>query len=214
MTRFGNRRRGDRFRRRFRRFVLVILLAATGWAGGLIWFAGQVPRTPADNTETTDVIVVLTGGTGRLEAGLQLLAAKRAQSLFVSGVARGVDVAALLRVARRSPDNLACCIAVGYKADDTAGNAAETAVWMEQRGSRSLTLVTANYHMPRSLLEFRRAMPTARIVAHPVFPEQFKSDSWWRFRGPAMLLASEYNKFLIARLALGDGVRQLTDRIK
>ncbi len=162
----------------------------------------------------TDAIVVLTGGTGRLETGLQLLSDNRGRSLFVSGVARGVDVAALLRLARRSPENLACCIAVGYQADDTAGNARETAEWMKKQGFASLRLVTANYHMPRSLIEFRRAMPAARIVAHSVFPEQFKGDSWWRFPGTAMLLVSEFNKYLIARMALGDAVKKLTGGVK
>lgn len=184
----------------------MIVIALALWSGGLIWFAAQLPRAvPTDNT-ATDAIVVLTGGTGRLETGLQLLAEKRAERLFVSGVARGVDVAALLRIARRSPGDLACCIAVGYQADDTAGNARETAEWMRMQGFTSLFLVTANYHMPRSLVEFRRAMPKMKIIAYPVFPPKFKSESWWRFPGTAELLASEFNKYLIARLAFGEGL--------
>ena len=72
------------------------------------------------------------------------------------------------------------------------------------RRALPLYLVTANYHMPRSLVVFRRAMPGMKIVAYPVFPPQFKSESWWRFPGTAELLATEFNKYLIARLALDD----------
>jgi uncharacterized SAM-binding protein YcdF (DUF218 family) len=202
MTRSERSRRLGAIRRWLRRIVYMTLVTSVLWTGGLIWFAAQIPRSAPRQVTTTDAIIVLTGGTGRLETGLQLLAEKRAGKLFVSGVARGVDVAALLRIARRSPDDLACCIAVGYHADDTAGNAHETAQWMRKRGFNSLHLVTANYHMPRSLLEFRQAMPAVKILAHPVFPQLFKIDSWWRFPGTAMLLATEFNKYLVAQLAI------------
>ena len=55
----------------------------------------------------------------------------------------------------------------------------------------SLRLVTANYHMPRSLLEFRRAMPALHIVPHPVFPDNFKRDDWWHWRGTFTLVEVE-----------------------
>lgn len=191
---------GRRFRAAtFARLGAVAAGTAIGaWLGGLFWFATKVPQPDALASGRTDAIVVLTGGSGRLATGLRLLAEGRARKLFVSGVARGVDVAALLRVAKRQPRELTCCIFVGYAADNTAGNAGETASWMRVQGYRSLRLVTANYHMPRSLLEFRRAMPGLDIVPHPVFPPGFKLSRWWRWPGTATLLASEYTKFLLA----------------
>ena len=73
---------------------------------------------------------------------------------------------------------------------------------------RSLRLVTAAYHMPRSLLEFRHAMPEIEIVPHPVFPENFKQRDWWRWPGSASLIVREYSKYLVARLrGWVDGVR-------
>ena len=151
--------------------------------------------------------MVLTGGTGRLDTGLQLLEEGLAQQLFVSGVARNVDVSTLLRVAQRKPDELACCISVGYQADDTAGNARETAIWVGAKGFKSIRLVTASYHMPRSLVEFRRALPDLTILPHPVYPPQFKRDQWWLWPGTAALLSSEFNKYVLARLGVsGDGL--------
>ena len=72
---------------------------------------------------------------------------------------------------------------LGHEAINTLGNAHETAQWIRSQGFRSLRLVTAWYHMPRSLLEFDRAMPEIDIVAHPVFPEQVKQERWWTWRG-------------------------------
>ena len=112
------------------------------------------------------------------------------------------DLDELLRVSGNASDEAAnwasCCVVLGHEADNTLGNAQETARWMHSQGFRSLRLVTAWYHMPRSLLEFGRAMPEIDIVAHPVFPEQVKSEHWWAWRGTAMLLISEYAKYLAA----------------
>lgn len=192
---------------RIGRGVLILAVLAGLWIAGLFWFAGQVPRDGPTDTEPADAIVVLTGGSGRLDEGLRLLADGRGRELFVSGVARGVDVTALLRLAQRT-ETLDPRISIGYRADNTAGNARETAAWMQQRGFTSLRLVTATYHMPRSLIEFRRAMPGVRIVPHPVFPPQFKRDRWWAWPGTAMLLAREFTKYLFARVWLSPALLQ------
>ena len=176
--------------------VAVAVLAA--WFAGLLWFATLMPAKVADATAKSDAIVVLTGGSGRLKQGLKLLARERAKKLFVSGVYRGVDVAELLRIGQQSPQELECCVFLGYEADDTRGNAAETAAWMGDQGFESLRLVTATYHMPRSLLEFRRAMPGIEILPHPVFSENFRRADWWLWPGSAGLVVSEYIKYIVA----------------
>jgi len=181
-------------------FVSAVFLA--GWIAGLVWFTGILPAPGPERPGKSDAIVVLTGGSDRLAAGLRLLSEGRGKKLFVSGVYRGVDVAALLRVAQKSPQDVECCVILGYAADNTSGNARETAEWMAREGYTSLRLVTASYHMPRSILEFRRAMPGVTIVPHPVFPERFRQAQWWRWPGTAAIIASEYTKYLLARLRL------------
>ncbi len=180
------------------RLIGIAGSCAVAWLAGLLWFATGLPNSVAEPERVTDAIVVLTGGPGRVHRGLQLLAEKRAQKLFISGVYRGVDVQELLRVSQRSPGDLECCIALGYEADSTRGNARETASWMREQGLRSLRLVTAAYHMPRSLLEFRRVLPDAEIVPHPVFSENAAPRAWWRWPGNAGLIVTEYSKYLIA----------------
>jgi len=175
---------------------------ALAWLAGLVWYATDLPEAPSDPGPATDAIVVLTGGSERLETGLALLRQKLGQRLFVSGVYRGVDVAELLRQARQRQDDVACCIDLGHSADNTIGNAAETAAWMHAEGYHSLRLVTANYHMRRSLLEFRHALPDAVIVPHPVSPGTVRRNGWWRWPGTIQLIASEYIKYLAAHVRL------------
>lgn len=191
------------------RFLFLAILCALLWAAGLVWFAASLPTAVADPTRRTDAVVVLTGGTGRLRQGFELLEQDRAQELFISGVGRGVKVDELLRIDQIAPPELACCVVLGYKAGDTQGNALETAAWMAAQGFESLRLVTAAYHMPRSLLEFRAAMPGAEILPHPVFSRNFRQADWWQWRGSTLLLAKEYNKYLLAwvRNRLLDGAQ-------
>jgi uncharacterized SAM-binding protein YcdF (DUF218 family) len=190
-----------------RALVLVLfgLAVLAAWSAGLVIFVGYIPRAPAVETQATDAIVVLTGGSERLAEGVRLLGLGMAKKLFVSGVHADVDLAQL--VASLPPDavpptdaQLACCVVLGYAAGNTLGNARETAQWMAAQGYTSLRLVTANYHMPRSLLEFRQALPGLIVVPHPVFPPQVKREEWWRWPGTAALMVSEYHKFLFALL--------------
>ncbi len=164
------------------------------WLSGLVWFA--TPPAEDSRTAPTDAIVVLTGGSLRLQSGIDLLREGSGRKLFVSGVNQQVDLDELLGVSGHAPDWALCCVVLGHRADNTFGNAQETAQWMRHQGFRSLRLVTAWYHMPRSLLEFDRAMPEIDIVAHPVFPDQVKQERWWAWRGTAALLVTEYVKYL------------------
>ena len=170
------------------------------WVAGLIWFTAR--PAPENESRSTDAIVVLTGGRLRLQSGIDLLRAGKGRKLFISGVNQQVDLDELLRTSGNDPDEAAdwalCCVALGHEADNTLGNAQETARWMRGQGFHNLRLVTAWYHMPRSLLEFERAMPEIQIVPHPVFPEQVKQQRWWAWPGTAALLMNEYLKYLAA----------------
>ena len=190
-------------RRIARGLLFLFCLSLIALSGGFILFATRLPQNVADTQTRTDAIVVLTGGRDRVETGLGLLEDGLARRLFVSGVAPEVDLQALLAaVDRPTRAAAACCIILGRHASDTLGNARETSSWMRREGLVSLRLVTAQYHMPRSLLVFHRAMPGITIIPHPVFPARVRSGEWWLWPGTARLLAQEYLKYLAA-LGLG-----------
>ena len=197
---FPHRRRNARRRRRraLRRLLAVCLLLPLLWLAGLAWFGFTMPQTPADGRTKTDAIVVLTGGSGRLAEGIRLLAAGAAPVLFVSGVDPRVGKQSVLRGAGGVPDALRPRIVLGYRAEHTRGNADETALWARARKLKSLRLVTANYHMRRSLLELRSALPDARIIAHPVFPQSVSHGRWWRSPGGLAIVNGEFYKFAAA----------------
>jgi uncharacterized SAM-binding protein YcdF (DUF218 family) len=181
--------------------LALFVACAIAWLLGLVMFVRAIPETVDDVDSHTDAIVVLTGGSDRLATGLKLLEAKKADAVFVSGVNPQVGVRLVLRAFGEGAAYLAGRIEAGYGAQDTAGNAAETASWMRRHGYHSLRLVTASYHMPRSYLEFTRALPDVRIIPNPVFPLPADKSLWWRRPSVLALIIGEYNKLLLTALA-------------
>lgn len=188
-----------RFLRRVLRWAFYVL-GSVGliWIGGMIWFAASMPKAVTDTTTKTDAIVVLTGGSGRLEAGVALLDRGLAPTLFLSGVNPRVRREDILRLAGNPPARLAERIVLGYRAEHTRGNAVETGDWVRQNNVGSVRVVTANYHMRRSLLELGDVVPGVRLIPNPVFPRGVGRASWWRSRSAMTIVVREYNKYLAA----------------
>ena len=197
------------FVRLVRIVVLVVVVCAVLWLAGLLVFVDHIQSLDAatmdTNATTVDAIVVLTGGSERVHTGLELLKAGKGKKLFISGVHPGLGLESLLSNEAVSADLRTCCITLGHAADSTEGNAEETQNWLALENYHSLLLVSAIYHMPRSLLLFRRMMPEMAITPHPIAPESVKLDEWWRHAGTANLLAVEYDKYLWVRLMLKFG---------
>lgn len=177
-------------RARRRRIALGGLAAlAVLWLGGFAWFLLLADRAPPLPPQA-DGIVALTGGAGRVEAALRLLAEHRARVALVSGVGGAAEFAALARRAGVDPV-LGARVTLGRAAQTTRGNAEETAAWARANAIRSLIVVTAFYHMPRALAELARTLPNVVLYPAPVAPE-----ASWR------LLLGEYSKWLASQLGL------------
>jgi uncharacterized SAM-binding protein YcdF (DUF218 family) len=171
------------------------------WLAGFAWFLVLIAR-PVPDRPHAQGIVVLTGGARRVRMGLRLLRDGDARWLLVSGIGGGADLAALGRRAGFDPLPLAPRITLGRGAASTFGNAREAAAWVKEKRLRSVILVTAFYHMPRAMLEFRRAMPGLRLVPYPVRPRWMRdADGLGRWAG-VRVLGEEYMKLLAAELGL------------
>ncbi|MDA0786144.1 MAG: YdcF family protein [Proteobacteria bacterium] len=201
-----------RAKRRWRRILVPVGLLAFAWAVGLFAFVNEIPLVAEirDDSLRTDAIVVLTGGRGRVELGTALLAGSAARTMLISGVGPNVAPRDLIPDSRLNPATLDCCVTLGKVARNTRENAVEAAGWVAANNVASLRLVTADFHMPRSLLEFHSRLPDTVIVADPVKSENVRLSNWWRWPGTAFLLAGEYNKYLAARARVF--VAQLADR--
>jgi uncharacterized SAM-binding protein YcdF (DUF218 family) len=192
-------------RRRGLRLVLLVLgLAVLLLASGFLWFVRLMAVTEAVPTRNTDGIVVLTGAALRINDALELLSAGRGQRLLITGVnpaTRSAEISRLMPEHRRWFD---CCVDLDHSATNTVGNAIETRRWTEERGFKSLIVVTSNFHMPRAMVELAHQLPAVTLVPFPVVSERVRVDAWWSNPATARLLFLEYLKYVaaVARMPL------------
>lgn len=174
-----------------RRIISLVLIV---WLLGLAWFVVSLPRPAGD--AKTDAIVVLTGGPGRIQRGLDALASGQAKRLLVSGVDPAVQLDELAQLQKAPAHLFECCVDLGKDAVDTRSNAVEAAVWLKRKHFRSVRLVTTDWHMPRARFELQRAVGRDVVVI---------SDAVDSAPGLVTLFA-EYNKYLLRRVSALLGV--------
>jgi uncharacterized SAM-binding protein YcdF (DUF218 family) len=177
----------------------AIAFAAIALAAGFIAFAKEVSTAHPPAEVRADAIVALTGGSNRIEDAAKLLASGSAERMLISGVNPHTTREALAQVYGALDQLFSCCIDIGYEALDTKGNAAEAARWVRERGFRSVIVVTAAYHMPRTLTELRRVLPETDLIPYPV-ESGVNLAAWPRNKAVLKLLAVEYGKYLLAQI--------------
>ena len=173
----------------------LFILIATFWTIGFIVFACIAIGMKYRPLETADAIIALTGGNDRIGEAIRLLEEEKAPRLFISGVNENVTGYHLLK---ETPQEWQDKIELGYQAKTTRMNAIETAEWISKNKISSIILVTSFYHMPRSLLEIKTAIPDLKIIPYAVFPQNFGESTDWIHTRYAWQLFLEYHKFFIA----------------
>jgi uncharacterized SAM-binding protein YcdF (DUF218 family) len=178
------------------KLLLICSVFVLTWIIGLVIFIHSIPnKKDPVNLESTDAIVVLTGGSMRIEEGFNIFYASDARKILVSGVGSGVKVSDLKKIIKKIGQEAKIDqekIVLGSIAKNTASNAQETKIFMNLNSFKSLRLVTSNYHIKRSLLIFKSELPGIRIVPHPVCSENFKKNK----QDSIILAINEYNKLI------------------
>ena len=108
-------------------------------------------------------------------------------------------------IARLVPEHqrlFKCCVDLDHSATNTIGNAIETRRWVEDRGFKSVIVVTANFHMPRAMAELGHELPAVDLVPYAVVSDRVKVDDWWDNPSTARLLFLEYLKYIVARVRM------------
>jgi uncharacterized SAM-binding protein YcdF (DUF218 family) len=163
-------------------------------------FALTLPQKSPLADILTDGLVVATGGQLRINEGLRLIEQGASSRMLITGVGKGISKASLTETfaktnAQQSIFN--CCVDLDATAIDTRGNALAARNWVQTHQLTSISLVTANYHMPRALLYFQRIMPDVAITSLPVSPPDLQPKKWYANWPTAKLLMREYAKYLV-----------------
>jgi uncharacterized SAM-binding protein YcdF (DUF218 family) len=170
---------------RFLSFLLLLYLL------GFILFGVTLGR-PAKDGVTTDAIVVITGGPGRIEHAMDVLAQGKAKRMLVSGTDPSVTKKDLAEVLGGRTRLMRCCVDLGSESVDTRSNAEEAQRWLARRKYKSVRLITSDWHMRRAGYEFRR-----------VLGDKYKLEKDAVRTEPGFkILFAEYNKYLLRKLSV------------
>lgn len=168
--------------------MLAALAAALVWLTGLGVYMVRLPAVTKEPVKA-DAIIVLTGGPGRLEAAVSLLQAGSAPKLLITGAHARAGWRNIPALRELPPALISCCIMIERQARNTIGNAREAARYVLRERVGQALVVTADYHMPRSLMLFRQAMPGVVFYPYPV-----------RTSVTPLAWLGEYHKFLVTAL--------------
>ncbi|MGI9388068.1 MAG: YdcF family protein [Methyloligellaceae bacterium] len=202
----------QRLARAMKVLAWTVGLAAGVFVLGFLFFAHSINGTNiAVGKEQADGIVVLTGAQSRIAEALTLLAAGKGQRLLITGVYPATKRKALKKIAPKHGPLFECCIDIDHIALNTIGNAKAVRDWATAKDFRSVIVVTSDYHMPRSLVELRRALPSLKLVAYPVTHDSLRVNAWWTHSGTTRLLISEYMKLIpaVARYCVSELGRRI-----
>ena len=162
------------------------------YALGFVLFAFTLGKPASANNGTTDAAVVLTGGPGRIQQGIEVLKGGKAQRLLVAGADPAVTKPDLARQIKGSRKWLTCCVDLGSESVDTRSNAEEAQRWLLRHKYKSVRLITSDWHMRRAGYEFARVLGSE----YQVVPDAVRSE-------PSFItLFGEYNKYLLRRVAV------------
>ncbi len=194
---------------RFKIIIAVLALGLILWIFGFSVFALRATSfKPYNPAEPSSAIVVLTGGDGRIDAGLDLFAARRGLYLYITSVHPNITEENIRDRWHGETPLPICCITLDYEADSTVENAEQTKAWItlvqNTTGQKisSIRLVTSDYHIQRALVDFKRVLPNITVYPHPIISRRVHKDNelYWR------VMMTEYHKYLV-RVLESFGVR-------
>ena len=167
-------------------FLLIL------YALGFILFTVTLGRPVAADAKRTEAIVVITGGGGRIERGVEVLKSGRARRLLVAGADPAVTKRDLIRRLGGNAGLVNCCVDLGSESVDTRSNAEEASRWLARHRFRSFRLITSDWHMRRASFDFHQLLGDQ----YTIVPDAVRTEPHFT------TLFGEYNKYVLRRLAV------------
>ena len=159
---------------------------------GFVFFALTLGKPAKADAPRTDAVVVLTGGSNRIEHAVEVLRDGKAGRMLVAGADPSVTKADLARRLKGNRKLVQCCIDLGSESVDTRSNAEEAGRWLAKHHFRSLRLITSDWHMRRARYEFRKVLGGK----YELITDGVRSEPSF------MTLFGEYNKYVLRRIAV------------
>ena len=177
------------------KIAILFCIIITLYFISFIHFIGNIDKEFTIKKNVNN-IVVLTGNTGRLVFGLDLMSNNIKSRMLITGVAKGVKYSEIIKNRDVKRDR----IDLGYKAQTTLGNAIETSLWIKEYDIRDIILVTDNWHMQRTLLLFNITMPNIEVSPYPIESMNFTMEDFFQFEKKTFFIYKEHLKYIVSHI--------------
>lgn len=165
-------------------------LVGAGLLAAFLLNAGHVLMVQ-EQPKPSDAIVILSPGTERIEAGVQLWKDGYADDVILSRANTGtftVSEAVALGVPAGQ-------VIAEEQAYSTYTNATYTKELLERRGDSSAIIVTSDYHMRRTKFIFDKVFQDSGIsLSYSATPSRYEWSAWWSDEESKRMLWKEYAK--------------------
>ncbi|MCX6537959.1 MAG: YdcF family protein [Acidobacteria bacterium] len=199
----------------FGAFLAVALVLYATRTPILQWIGRELVR--ADAMESSDAIIVLSGGEGDRELEAADLFAAHAAPLIVLTTER--DSAALPELLRRKvkveraverqrrylkelgvPES--AIVVLEDQAKSTVEEASIVAAWIKTRQIRQVIIVSSSFHTRRAGYIFEWMLRGTGVVVRmrPAAQDRYKPDTWWTDRNTLLAGLVEWQKTIYYRL--------------
>lgn len=170
--------------------LVVALPLAIGWY-----------LSPQDTLKRVDAIVVVSGGdnNARIEKGVELYKEGWAPILMYSGAAAEGDVSnakAMQNISVKMGVPVSDII-IEEDSKTTLENASFSAKIINEKGFRSIILVTSPYHQRRTFEQFKKELPDLEIINQSAVDENWRKKGWWENNVARFLTAGELGKMVV-----------------
>lgn len=130
-------------------------------------------------TPSADCGVVLTGGSGRVREGFDLLANQSIKKLVISGVYSNARLREIMPVWSFYGNLSENDVVLDRRSETTYGNAQQSLPIVEALKCRDILLITSRLHMYRSYRTFRATYPeNIYIKRHAIIGSRYESSVW------------------------------------
>lgn len=172
--------------------LAIIWFILTSLILPFMWNYLVVDETP----EPADVIIVLSGGNGRAEYGVELYQQGYSDYILFAGSDAAISMKSTAISNGISEDN----ILIDSKSTTTYENATNSLNIMKDQNLKTAIIVTSAYHTKRSSLIFAQVLSrdNFKICSVPLeyHCPSLSSNQWWKQWSTSETVASEYFKLI------------------
>ena len=179
-------------------FFLIITFFGLCFSFSFIKFYDTINSYKANNNEVVQGVAVLTGGKGRVAKGIKIFKENQSIYMIISGVDKSIKNIDVIHKDLLESDKLF----IDKKSETTVENAEEIIKWATQNNLSDISIITSDYHMPRSILILSKKSKNLNFYADPVISHISMQENLFSNFKLLIFLLEEHLKYLLCYLVL------------